>query len=80
VQAAAAFLKERLYGQGDTMRSLASKGFHLLHEQDPRREFEFGVANLAVDLRDGMRLCKLVEVLTGGDNHQPHPKSILTPL
>lgn len=28
-------------------------------------EFDFHVANLAVDLRDGVRLTRLVEVVTG---------------
>lgn len=59
------FLKDRLHGEGDTMRHLASKGFRLSYEQDPRREYDYGVHNLAVDLRNGLRLSKLVELLTG---------------
>lgn len=60
-----AFLKDRLSGEGDVMRHLASKGYRLGYEQDPRAEFVFGVSNLAVDLRNGMRICKLVELLSG---------------
>ena len=64
------FLKDRLFGEGDFMRHLASKGYKLHYQQDPRAEFEFGVTNLAIDLRNGMRLCKLVEQLTG--RHRRH--------
>ena len=59
------FLKDRLFGEGDFMRHLASKGYKLHYQQDPRAEFEFGVTNLAIDLRNGMRLCKLAEQMTG---------------
>lgn len=47
------------------MRHLASNGYRLAYEQDPRAEFVFGVTNLALDLRNGMRLCKLIELLCG---------------
>ena len=54
-----------MHGEGDTMRHLASKGFRLAYNQDPRKEYTYGVQNLAVDLRNGLRLSKLVELLTG---------------
>lgn len=54
-----------MLGEGDVMRHLASNGYRLFYEQDPRAELAYGVDNLAIDLRDGLRLCKLVEVLSG---------------
>lgn len=65
MQAVELFLKDRLHGEGDTMRHLASKGFRLGYEQDPRKEYNYGVQNLAVDLRNGLRLSKLMELVTG---------------
>lgn len=64
-QAVEVFLRDRLQGAGDIMRHLASKGFKLEYHQDLRSEFDFRIQNLAVDLRDGMRLSKLVDILTG---------------
>ena len=33
------------------------------YEQTPASEYDFTVTNLANDLRDGIRLCKLIEML-----------------
>lgn len=52
-------------GEGDTARHLAGAGFRPGYEQDPRAEFDFGVAALAVDLRSGVRLLRMAEALTG---------------
>lgn len=52
-------------GEGDTARHLAGAGFRPAYEQDPRTEFDFGVAALAVDLRSGVRLLRMAELLTG---------------
>lgn len=76
MQAVESFLKDRLYGEGDTMRHLASKGFRLSYEQDPRREYDFRIQTLAVDLRNGMRLCKLVESLTGCSSYRKRTKPL----
>ena len=65
MQALVTFLKDRLFGEGNVVRHLASKGYRVEYEQDPRKEFDFSVTNIAVDLRSGLRICKLVEVLTG---------------
>ena len=64
-QATQHFLRGRMHGEGDTMRHLASMGFRLRYEQDPRTEFDFAVANLGVDLRSGVRLLRVAELLTG---------------
>ena len=74
LQAVELFLRDRLHGEGDTMRSLASKGFRLSYYQDPRMEYNFGVDNLAVDLRNGLRLSKLVQLLTGTKTVVAAPK------
>ena len=49
--------------RGDVLRHLALMGYGLYHSQEPIREYDFRVKNLAVDLRDGVRLCRLVDVL-----------------
>ena len=50
---------------GDVLRHVRHMGYRLYHAQEPIREYDFTVRNLAVDLRDGVRLCRLVEVLAG---------------
>ncbi len=60
-----AFLSKRLAGEGDVLRHLAKAGYRVQYDQHPRREVAFVVTNLAVDLRDGVRLCRLAELLTG---------------
>ena len=54
-----------MFGEGDVLRHLGQLGYRLSHEQDPLAEFDFALTNLAVDLRDGLRLCKVTELLTG---------------
>lgn len=58
-------LEGRLHGEGQVLRRLASLGYRLAHEQSALHEFDFSVGCLAADLRDGIRLCKVVEVLAG---------------
>ncbi|MCJ1392836.1 hypothetical protein MMC18_005708 [Xylographa bjoerkii] len=48
---------------GDLSRTLAHLDYHLTHIQHPLSEFSYTVENLAVDLRDGVRLAHLVEIL-----------------
>ena len=64
-QAAERFLRERMHGEGNTMRHLASMGYRLGYEQDPRTEFDFVISNMAADLRSGVRLLRAAELLTG---------------
>lgn len=40
-------------------------GYILSYEQHPLAEFNFGVTSLADDLRDGVRLVRLYEVVAG---------------
>ena len=65
MQVVVAVLRDRLLGHGDVLRHLASRGYKLAHVQDPRDEMDLTVSALAVDLRSGLRLCRLMECLTG---------------
>jgi hypothetical protein len=55
---------ELLSGEGDIVRHMAAMGYVLSCEQHPLDEFSFRVANLADDLRDGVRLVRLYEVVS----------------
>ena len=53
-----------LSGGGDIVRQLRHIDYKLEHAQTPLAEYPFAVSNLNNDLKDGVRLCKLAEVLT----------------
>lgn len=53
-----------LESEGESRR-LAALGYRVYHTQTPGEEFDFALTSLQVDLRDGVRLCRLAEVLTG---------------
>uniref|UniRef100_A0A1I8HMB8 Calponin-homology (CH) domain-containing protein n=1 Tax=Macrostomum lignano TaxID=282301 RepID=A0A1I8HMB8_9PLAT len=61
-----AFTRDYLSGEGDVIKHLGYMGYRLSHAQKPLDEYQFGVTNLAVDLRDGIRLCRTLDILTGG--------------
>lgn len=48
---------------GDPIRALSHIGYRVTHSQYPLEEYENRIQNLAVDLRDGVRLTRLVELL-----------------
>lgn len=48
---------------GDITRPLAHLGYRVQHEQLALDEYQYRVGNLATDLRDGVRLTHLVEIL-----------------
>ncbi|KAF8471862.1 hypothetical protein BDZ91DRAFT_716701 [Kalaharituber pfeilii] len=48
---------------GDIARPLSSMGYMLQHAQHPLEEYKYTIENLAVDMRDGVRLVRLVELL-----------------
>jgi abnormal spindle-like microcephaly-associated protein len=54
-----------LWGEGSLLRHLKPYQYTLSHEQSPLNELNFDVVTLPADLRDGLRLCKLTEILTG---------------
>ena len=57
------FAKDYLSGEGDIEKHLRQLGFRVEHEQSILSEVDFSVTNLAVDLRDGVRLAKLAEIV-----------------
>lgn len=64
LQAIHEFFRGRVQGDTDLSRTLARLGYSLQFQQHPTAEMDWSVTNLAVDLRDGLRLCKLAAVLT----------------
>ncbi|UPR03307.1 hypothetical protein HOP50_12g66360 [Chloropicon primus] len=54
---------ESLHGEGNVLRHLKFHGYALSYEQAPLLEYNFKINNLAVDLRDGVRLSKLVDYM-----------------
>lgn len=44
-------------------RSLRNVGYTVSHKQYPLEEFDYNIANLAIDIRDGVRLTRLIELL-----------------
>ncbi|KAJ4525237.1 hypothetical protein HRR83_000914 [Exophiala dermatitidis] len=48
---------------GDPIRALSHVGYVVTHSQYPLEEYTYKIDNLAVDLRDGVRLTRLVELL-----------------
>lgn len=52
---------------GDITRALRHMDYDVGHVQDPLDEVEYKIENLAVDLRDGVLLARLVEVLLYSD-------------
>ncbi|XP_074207690.1 abnormal spindle-like microcephaly-associated protein isoform X1 [Camelus bactrianus] len=59
-----AFSRDFLGGEGDLSRHLSLLGLPVNHVQTPFDEFDFAVTNLAVDLQCGVRLVRIMELLT----------------
>ncbi len=57
------FSREFLAGEGDIIRHLACLGYEVGHKQTALDEFDYAVTDLQGDLRDGVRLCRVVEFL-----------------
>ncbi|KAK2492808.1 hypothetical protein MC885_007582 [Smutsia gigantea] len=58
------FSRDFLSGEGDLSRHLSLLGLPVNHGQTPFDEFDFAVTNLAVDLQCGVRLVRIMELLT----------------
>jgi len=58
------FSRDCLHGEGDITKHLGYIGYTVSHVQTTLDEFDFSVSNLALDLRDGLRLTRLIEMLT----------------
>ncbi|XP_040215825.1 abnormal spindle-like microcephaly-associated protein [Rana temporaria] len=59
-----AFSRDFLSGEGDLSRHLGYLGLPVSHVQTPLDEFDFAVTNLAVNLQCGVRLVRMMELLT----------------
>nr|XP_023650446.1 abnormal spindle-like microcephaly-associated protein [Paramormyrops kingsleyae] len=59
-----AFSRDFLSGEGILPRHLGYMGLPVSHVQMPLDEFDFAVKNLAVDLRCGIRLVRVMELFT----------------
>ena len=59
----AAALQASCAGEGDLTRHLRRFGYALLHRQRASDEYEYFANHLGADLRDGIRLCRLVDAL-----------------
>ncbi|XP_015522413.1 protein abnormal spindle isoform X1 [Neodiprion lecontei] len=62
------FSQELLSGVGDVTRVLKPYGYILVHKQTELDEYSYAVDNLSHDLRDGVRLCRIMELITGKRN------------
>ncbi|GMH66940.1 hypothetical protein TL16_g04548 [Triparma laevis f. inornata] len=60
--------RDFLSGEGNVVKHLAQMGLKITYEQKFIDEYDFSVSNLAVDLRDGVRLCRMAELLTNDDS------------
>lgn len=69
------FCRDFLSSEGNFLKHLAKVGLSVGFEQDRIEEVELGVTNLAVDLKDGVNLSRLTEIITGMPN-----RSILSTL
>ncbi|GAB5365542.1 hypothetical protein AAMO2058_001067200 [Amorphochlora amoebiformis] len=55
--------KELLSGEGNILRHLSLMGISLAHKQTHLEEYHFKVENIKTDLRDGVRLCRIAQLL-----------------
>lgn len=69
------FCRDFLSSEGDFVKHLSRMGIQVHYKQEPVDELDFTITNLAVDLRDGVRLARLLEILS----HAPR-KSLLVKL
>lgn len=61
------FAKEYMAGEGNLARHLLGLGYGVEIQQHYLEEFDFRTTALSRDLRDGVRLVRLVEMLTAAD-------------
>ncbi|KAF5302457.1 hypothetical protein FQR65_LT08547 [Abscondita terminalis] len=62
------FSRELLSSVGDVTRILRYMGFEVNHKQTYIQEFDYSVVHLGVDLRDGVRLTKVMEIILMKNN------------
>jgi len=60
--------RDFMKGEGDFVKHLEScVGLKVSYEQGFIDDYDLEITNLAVDLRDGVRLTRMTEILTGGE-------------
>ncbi|XP_018308741.1 protein abnormal spindle isoform X2 [Mycetomoellerius zeteki] len=59
------FSRELLSGIGDVTRMLRGHNYVLTYRQTYIEEYDYAVVNIRHDLRDGVRLCRAMELITG---------------
>ncbi|CAK1595962.1 unnamed protein product [Parnassius mnemosyne] len=57
------FTRELIAGIGDITKHLRPLGYVVCHKQSYLDEFKYAVHNIATDIRDGVRLTKVVEII-----------------
>ncbi|KAF7840638.1 abnormal spindle-like microcephaly-associated protein-like protein [Senna tora] len=60
-----------MHGEGNLLAHLVIIGYKVSHQQAPLVEYDFKVRDLFVDLQDGLKLCRAIQLLQ-------HNSSILT--
>ncbi|EZA59316.1 Protein abnormal spindle [Ooceraea biroi] len=59
------FSRELLSGIGDVTKLLRAHNYVLAHRQTYIEEYDYAVVDIRRDLRDGVRLCRVMELVTG---------------
>jgi abnormal spindle-like microcephaly-associated protein len=70
------FCKDYMAGEGDVLRHLALVGYKLMYEQSYIDEFDYSVTNIAVDLRDGVRLARVADLLRRSSGCSQSPSCV----
>ncbi|KAL2959979.1 hypothetical protein AAZX31_17G014500 [Glycine max] len=52
-----------MHGEGNLLTHLVILGYKLSHQQEPIVEYDFRVRDLFVDLQDGLKLCRAIQLL-----------------
>lgn len=59
-----AFCRDFLSAEGNIIKHLSRVGLKAIYQQDVLEELDFTVDNMAVDLRDGVRLGRMTEIIS----------------
>ena len=62
------FSRDFLSAEGDFVKHLSRIGLRVSYRQEICDELDYSVTNLAIDLRDGVRLARLYELITGASH------------
>ena len=57
------FSRQLLAGEGDLTKHLGYLGYTVCHVQTARDEYDYAVTNLATDVKDGVRLTYVENIL-----------------